>query len=156
MKIKPFLKKIFSQTSIKILFIPLALVLIDNLFKHTLHLEIMKNLGITLASLGLGQIIPFAFFDSLLVNKILVIEEEYSYSEDKIFTIKYPIKINKKPEEIKYLVSITNVFLTIAITFWIFSLLTSVSINPEFGFSILSLILGVLNYFIAWLYLIFL
>jgi hypothetical protein len=57
------------------MFVPLGIVLIQALLRYAMN-EDFDSLGITLSSIGIGQIFPVIIFENFLLSKVFGIKEE--------------------------------------------------------------------------------
>ncbi len=64
------MKKIISRKGITIVIIPLFAIFLQFFLRVILDKD-FNTIGITLGALGLGQILPFFYFDHFVANKIL-------------------------------------------------------------------------------------
>lgn len=142
------MKKLTSRKGIIIIIIPLFAVFLQFFLRKVLDHD-FNTIGITLAALGLGQILPFFYFDHFVANKILGISPEYNYSENK-FSVVYQLKNNIPIEEIE---SVKNLFV-IAVFVNLALFLVTLYCGLE-GLIILHTIFGAICCFISWFLIVF-
>lgn len=109
------MKKIISRKGIVIVIIPLFAVFLQFFLRMVLHKD-FNTIGITLGALGLGQILPFFYFDHFVANKILGITPEYEFAPGK-FTVSYELTAHISKDEVDGLKNlfILAIFLNLAL-----------------------------------------
>jgi hypothetical protein len=92
------MNKLISRKGITIVIIPLFAVFLQFFLRVILHKD-FNTIGITLGALGLGQILPFFYFDHFVANKILGITPAYEFGVGK-FSVTYELSAHISREEI--------------------------------------------------------
>lgn len=129
--------------------IPLLIIFFKVFIRFLLGLDYFSQIGVTLASLGLGQIFPFIVFDNLILSKILSTKTDYTFSKSE-FKVKYRVELAKSTERIESLKAITLiVFFTCFMLFMICVYFGST------GNEVFSSVFGSISVLIVWSYLIF-
>ena len=72
------MSKIFSKKGIILIIIPLFTLFLQGFIRFILKSD-FNTIGITLGSLGIGQLLPFFYFDHFVANKLLGISPEYKF-----------------------------------------------------------------------------
>ncbi|MCE7057148.1 hypothetical protein LZF95_20880 [Algoriphagus sp. AGSA1] len=140
--------KLFSKKGIIIIVIPLFAIFLQLFLRYILGKD-FNTIGITLGALGLGQILPFFYFDHFVANKILGITPNYEYSNGKL-CVTYDVTTNIPKEDIDKL---KNLFIIA-----IFLNLGLFLITVYFGLTdkiLLHTIFGTISCFVSWFLLIF-
>ncbi|QNA42677.1 hypothetical protein [Lacibacter sediminis] len=92
------MNKLISRRGIILIIIPLFVVFLQGFLRFVLKHD-FNTLGITLGALGLGQMLPFFYFDHFIANKVLAVAPSYKMNTDEL-QISYKVKGNVNPEEI--------------------------------------------------------
>ena len=93
------MKKILTRKGAVLIIIPSFIVFLQVMFRLTAGQD-LNTIGITLGALGLGQIIPFLYFDHFIINKVLGIKPVYSYDSNEL-SITYKLQSNIIAEDIE-------------------------------------------------------
>jgi hypothetical protein len=75
--------RIFSRKGIILIIIPLFAIFLQGFLRFVLKLD-FNTIGITLGALGVGQLLPFFYFDHFIANKILGIAPSYKTNVDEL------------------------------------------------------------------------
>jgi len=92
------MKKLITRKGIILVIIPLFTIFLQCFLRIILDKD-LNTIGITFAALGLGQLLPFLYFDHFIVNKVLNIKPHYSFDKNE-FKIIYKAGQNVNSEEI--------------------------------------------------------
>lgn len=79
-----------SRKGVVLIVVPLFCIFLQVFLRLILKKD-LNTIGITLGSLGLGQLLPFFYFDHFVANKLLGITPSYQMTNDS-FTINYKIR----------------------------------------------------------------
>lgn len=147
-----FLAKIFksikTRKGIVLLIIPLFIIFVQIFIRVILKKDI-NTIGITLSALGLGQILPFFYFDHFIANKILGIAPDYDFADEKM-TITYKLCTNVEKSAVD---SIKNDFMVaIFLNLVLFMLTVYFGLAEEIT---LHIIFGSICCIVSWYLLIF-
>lgn len=135
-------------------FLPALIVAGGCIVKIAAGKEMLPGLGNNLAALGLGQILPFVVFESLLTGKILSMRATYQFFGSTL-TVKYPVSVQHTAGTIEKLRVFTLLIFIGCFLVWIAAVSFSANLASGKQYSGLSLALGCINCLIAWSYLVF-
>jgi hypothetical protein len=143
------MNQIFTKKGIVLIGLPLFTIF-TQLFIRLILGKDFNTIGITLGSLGVGQLFPFIYFDHFVANKILGINPKYEMKNGK-FVVNYELKSNysnnKEIDEIKNI-----------LYFAIFLNLALFMVTVYFGITgniLLHTIFGLISCLVSWYFLIF-
>jgi hypothetical protein len=142
--------KVFSRKGIILIVIPLFTLFLQGFIRFILKSD-FNTIGITLGSLGLGQLLPFFYFDHFVANKLLGISPEYKFENETLQVVYRVVPgVEIKQDKINALKNwyITVIFLNLAL----FLIIVYLGIIEKIAFHIL---LGALSCFLSWYLLIF-
>lgn len=144
------IKSLISRKGIIVIVIPVFALFLQ-IFLRLILKKDLNTIGISLGALGLGQILPFFYFDHFVANKILGISPEFSLQNDELL-VKYRIKQSAtiqdgEIEKVKNLFTIA-VFLNLA-------LFLSVVYFGLIGDILLHTVLGLISCSISWYLIVF-
>lgn len=140
--------KILSRKVIILIIIPLFAIFLQGFLRYVLKLD-FNTIGITLAAVGVGQLLPFCYFDHLVANKILGISPHYKTMKGEL-QITYKASSNIKDKDIE---AIQNLIL-IAIFFELALFIITIYLGLS-GYILYHIILGSFTCIISWYLLIF-
>jgi hypothetical protein len=86
------IKYLISRKGIILIVIPVFALFLQ-IFLRLILKKDLNTVGISLGALGLGQILPFFYFDHFVANKILGISPEFNIENDELL-VKYKVKKN--------------------------------------------------------------
>jgi hypothetical protein len=136
-----------------IIILPLAIVIGEIIIKISAGKPFLQDVGTILGALGLGQIIPFLVFESLIIEKIYSFKTVYSIS-GKVLHIEYPLEVNDSNlNKIDNVRTITLLVFVGCLLTWLASVSFSTNITSSTEYSIPSMVFGLVNCIIAWFYL---
>lgn len=144
------IKSLISRKGIIVIVIPIFALFLQVFIRIILNKD-LNTIGISLGALGLGQILPFFYFDHFVANKILGISPEFNVQNDELL-IKYKIKRNTSITEGE-IDKIKNLFV-IAI-FLNLALFLGIVYFGLTGYILLHTILGIFSCFISWYLIVF-
>lgn len=142
------MSKLLSRKGIILILLPVFVIILQSFLRLVLKLD-FNTIGITLASLGLGQLLPFCYFDHFIANKIMGISPTYKTDKNQL-QITYKTKANVPVEEID---SLKNLFL-IAIFLNLLLFLVTIYAGSQ-GYICLHIIFGLISCIISWYLLVF-
>jgi|GEM_PF-5323180 len=142
------MKKLISRRGIVLIIIPLFTIFVQCFLRFVLKKD-LNTIGITFAALGLGQLLPFLYFDHFIVNKVLNIKPQYSFEGNEL-NITYKTGQNINSEEID---SVKNWFY-VAIIFN-FVLFLCIIYLGLIGKIVWHIIFGIISCLISWYLLVF-
>jgi len=149
-----FKKKILNTRTILITFLPLFAVFINLFLRYLLGYNYLDGMGYSMSAIAIGELYPFSIFENILIGKLLEFKPIYEIKKGKVIaTYNLELTFNKKDEvsnyieKVKFWTYILCIFCTILFLFSIFYDLK--------GYKNWSILLGVINVFTVWLYLVF-
>ncbi|MEK7254957.1 MAG: hypothetical protein AAB316_09445 [Bacteroidota bacterium] len=101
------MKKLISRKGIVLILIPFFVIFLQAFIRYVLGKD-FNTIGITLGALGLGQILPFVYFDHFVANKIFNISPSFAAKGDK-FIITYKAGVKVGIEDIEGMKNLTYV-----------------------------------------------
>lgn len=145
-------EKIFAPVT-QILLI-LLVVLLEFAVRWLAGAKLLPDLATTLSSLGLGLVLPFPAFESLLVGKIFGIRSEYKVVAGRV-TVSYVLEPTVAAEKIPRLRFWTFVVVVCCSVIWIVTLVLSLKTMSHDVAPGVPLAFGILNCLVSWVYLVF-
>jgi hypothetical protein len=138
------MKEKLTTKSIIAIAIPLTTIGIQWLLRDLAKSE-FNSIGITLASIGIGQIFPFIVFENFLLSKVFSLKEEKVISNNQLI-LTYKVESNDK-NNLKDIRLLSYLFLLINILLFI----ATVSFSLQGNFK-LHLLTGFISCGLAWYY----
>ena len=142
------MSNLISRKGVILIIIPLFAVFLQFFIRTILCLD-FNTIGITLGALGLGQMLPFLYFDHFIANKVLGLDPNYELKPAE-FTVKYKLSSNIESNDID---KFKNLFMA-AIFFNLALFLVTVYFGIK-GEIILHIIFGSFSCLISWYLLVF-
>jgi hypothetical protein len=141
------IKKLLSKKGVILVIIPLFVIFTQAFVRYILNKD-FNTVGITFGALGLGQLIPFIYFDHFITNKVLNIAPAYDLNNKKLI-ITYDLVSNVDSGKIE---SVKNLFFAaVFVSLGLFLVTVYLGVTNQIGWH---LAFGVCNCLISW-YLLF-
>lgn len=138
--------KYLTTKSLIAIGIPLTVIAIQALIRISADKD-FNGIGITLSSIGIGQIFPFIIFESFLLSKIFGLKEESQYISDGKIAMTYKIENKADLTTIKEIRLLSYGFFLLIILLFITTIV--LNLKGEIGYHILT---GLLSCILAWYY----
>ena len=142
------INKLISRKGVVTIIIPLFAIFIQAFIRFILDKD-FNTIGITLGALGLGQMLPFFYFDHFVANKVLSVAPTYNTSGRKL-VISYDLKFTIEQGEIERMKNlfIIGIFLSLGLFF----VTVYLGLTDHIGWHLL---FGSMNCVISWYLLLF-
>ncbi len=154
MNFNEFKKKILNTKTLLITFFPICVISINSYLRHLYGYSYLDGMGYSMSAIAIGAIYPFSIFEYILIGKVLQFKPTYKIIGTKVIAT-YSLEIipNKKDTITNYIekVRLSTYILCVFCTFLFFS---SIVFDLK-DLEIWSLLVGAINVFIVWLYLVF-
>ena len=144
------MSKLISKKGIVIFVIPIFALFLQVFLRLILDKD-LNTIGITLGALGLGQILPFFYFDHFVANKILGIAPKFNILDNE-FQVVYKMRPSSGITE-KEIENLKNWFvIAVFLNLALFIIIIYLGLT---GKIILHTLFGVLSCVVSWYLLIF-
>jgi hypothetical protein len=131
---------------------PVFAVGAEVILKVTTGQPILPGLASSLAGIGLGQVMPFVMFESLLTAKILTPKTEYAINGAELI-VRYPLALQRDPATIEGLRLWAIATFLCSLLLWLGAVGLSNHLRQGQSYSLVATGLGVANCVLAWLFL---
>ena len=107
-----------------------------------------------MASLGLGQVLPYLVFESLLIGKVYRVFTDYKKAGIAELQATYRISTVRSPSHIGTLIMLTQLVFFGCLLLWLGAVAYTAQLEPGESIAI-PILLGGVNCLLAWFYVIF-
>jgi hypothetical protein len=139
-------KNLFTTKSVVAIAIPLTIVAIQGLIRYSADKD-FSSIGITLSSIGIGQIFPFIVFENFLLGKIFGLKEEAAFTGDGMITIVYKTENKGNLNLLKEIRLMAYIFFLVNIVLFISTIILNLK-----GHIWSHILTGMLSCLISWYY----
>lgn len=154
MNCSEFKKKILNTKTLLITCFPICVLAINSYLKNLYGYSYLDGMGYSMSAIAIGAIYPFSIFEYILIGKVLQFKPTYEIVGTKVVaTYNLEIISNKKDKITDYIekVRLSTYALCVFCTFlFVLSIIFDLK-----DFETWSLLVGAINLFIIWLYLVF-
>ena len=149
------MRKATTLPSIIIILLLIAIVMLEYGIKFLAKEPLLPDLGTGLATLGLGLVLPFVVFESLLVGKVFGIHSNFT-TYSNTMEVRYVLEPRIAAMEIPRLRFATSLVVFGCFILWVLTLISALIATTEtYYLYYVAFGTGILNCLIAWAYLVF-